>query len=282
MDSNHVGVVIVGERGRPIGLLTDRDIALRVVARGLDPIMTEIRQVMTPNPAVLPIDGAEEEAIQLMRERHVRRIPLVEGQRVAGIVTLDDLILDEGTDARSVAALVRAQLEEPASHKPIGETHPTRAPRYEPAEEALRALRHAARAERSLHHALRIIEEETGLEDSDRALTALQVVVAGLVRRITPPEAGDFLGQLPATVRERVLASGIHSGPDRGVTRESIDAEMQDQLGLDPAEASELVNRIGAALSRLVSPGEMDHVRAQLPEAMRSILAASPARSPVS
>lgn len=272
MESNHVGVVIVGDRGRPVGLLTDRDIALRVVARGLDPVTTEIRQVMTPNPAVLPIDGTEEEAIQLMRERHVRRIPLVDGERVAGIVTLDDLILDEGTNARSVAALVRAQLEEPAKHKPAGQTHPTRAPRNEPEEEALRALRHAAHAEQSLHHALRIIEEETGLEGFDRALTALQVVVAGLVRRITPPEAGDFLGQLPATVRERVLASGIHSGPDRGVTRESIDAEMQDQLGLDRAEASDLVNRIGAALSRLVSPGEIEHVRGQLPEAMRSIL----------
>lgn len=193
----------------------------------------------------------------------------------------DDLILDEGTDARSVAALVRAQLEEPAEHKPAGETHPTRAPRNE-SDDALRALRHAARAERSLHHALRVIEEETGLEGSDRALTALQVVVAGLVRRITPPESGDFLGQLPDTVRERVLVSGIHSGPDRGVTRESIDAEMQDQLGLDRAEASDLVNRIGAALLRLVSSGGIDHVRGQLPEAMRSILAASPARSPAS
>lgn len=276
MESNHVGVIIVGDHGRPVGLLTDRDIALRVVGRGLDPVTTEIRQVMTPNPAMLPIDGAEEEALELMRDRHVRRIPLVDGERIAGIVTLDDLILDERTDSRSVAALVRAQLEEPATHKPAGETHPTRA-LTETEAEALRARRHAAHVEQTLHHALRIIEEETGLEGFDRAFSALLVVVSGVVRRITPPEAGDFLSQLPAEVRERV-ASETRSGPDRGVTRESIDGEMQQRLGVDHAEARELVSRIGAALSRLVSPGELEDVRGQLPEAMRSILEVSPSR----
>jgi len=271
MESNHVGVVIVADRGRPVGLVTDRDIALRVVGRGLDPATTELRHVMTPDPATLPIDGAEQEALELMRDRHVRRIPLVEGERIAGIVTLDDLVLDERTDRRSIAALVRAQLEEPATHKRSGETHPTRAPE-EPEAEAIRALRRAAHAEQTLHLALRIVEEETGLEGLDRALSALLVVVTGIVRRIMPPEAGDFLSQLPSEVRQRVLASGIHSGPDRKVTRESVEVDMQQRLGLDAAKASDLVNRVGAALRRLVSAGEIEQVRGQLPEAMRSIL----------
>jgi CBS domain-containing protein/uncharacterized protein (DUF2267 family) len=270
MESNHIGVVLVQERGRPIGLLTDRDIALRVVGRGLDPVTTQIRHVMTPDPAMLPIDAAEQEAIVLMRDRHVRRIPLVEGERIAGIVTLDDLILDDGADPRSVAGLVRAQLEEPAEHKPAGETHPTRPPQ-EPEMDDVRSMRHAAHAEQTLYRAVQIVQEETGLMGFDRAVTALLVVVSGIVRRITPPEAGDFLSQLPAGLRERVLASVAAAGPDREVTRESIDVEMQQRLGVDRNEASELVWRVGAALARLVSPGEIHDVSGQLPEKMRAI-----------
>lgn len=277
MESNHIGIVLVQDHGRPVGVLTDRDIALRVVGRGLDPVTTEIRHVMTPNPAVLPIDAAEQEVIALMRDCHVRRVPLVEGDRIAGIVTLDDLILDDAADSRSVAGLIRAQLEEPAGHKPAGETHPTRPP-PQPETDAIRALRHAAHAERTLHRAVRIVEEETGLQGFERAATALEVVVTGIVRRIMPPEAGDFLSQLPAALRERVLSS-VRTGPDGEVTRQSIETEMQQRLGVDPAEAAELVNHVGAALRRLVSAGEIEDVRGQLPQRMRSILEESHPRA---
>jgi signal-transduction protein with cAMP-binding, CBS, and nucleotidyltransferase domain len=132
MESNHVGMVIVQDRGSIVGVVTDRDMALRVVGYELDPTQTPLHYVMTGDPATLPISASEEEALELMRDRHIRRIPLLEGERVAGLVTLDDLLLSETADRHVIAEVVREQLAEPADMKPAGEVHPVRPARPRP------------------------------------------------------------------------------------------------------------------------------------------------------
>ncbi|MEO8181672.1 MAG: CBS domain-containing protein, partial [Deltaproteobacteria bacterium] len=121
MESNHIGLVVVADHGRVTGVLTDRDVALRVVSFQLDPTQTALRDVMTEQPATLPIEASEQQALELMRDRHVRRIPLLENDTVVGLVTVDDLLLSQTADLELLREVVRAQLAEPAAFKAKGE-----------------------------------------------------------------------------------------------------------------------------------------------------------------
>jgi CBS domain-containing protein len=89
-----VGCVVVTRDARPIGIVTDRDLALRVVAEGLDPQVTPVSDVATMDVTAVPRDAGIETAVRIMRERGVRRLPIVaEDGSVTGIVTADDLTI---------------------------------------------------------------------------------------------------------------------------------------------------------------------------------------------
>lgn len=94
MDSRNVGaLVVVDAEGRPAGILTDRDLAIRVLAAGKDPDTTKVRDVWTPDPATIRVDLAVEEALARMRARGVRRLPMVDDDGLLiGIVTLHDIL----------------------------------------------------------------------------------------------------------------------------------------------------------------------------------------------
>jgi CBS domain-containing protein len=90
----HVGCVVVVRDARPVGILTDRDLALRVVAEGRDPDTTRVAEVVTYEAATLPRDVGIDTAVRVMGERGVRRLPIVaEDGKITGIVTADDLVV---------------------------------------------------------------------------------------------------------------------------------------------------------------------------------------------
>jgi CBS-domain-containing membrane protein len=84
---------------------------------------------MTANPHSLPIEASETEAATLMRTRHIRRIPIMDGNSIAGIVTLDDLLMSGGVSGVEAGNIIEAQLREPALGKPTGDLYPMRLPR---------------------------------------------------------------------------------------------------------------------------------------------------------
>jgi CBS domain-containing protein len=107
-----VGALLVHDGATVIGVLTDRDIAVRVAARSLDPKRTRVCDVMSRNVVTLPTSASEGEAGRLMLDHGVRRIPLLDGATPVGMVTLDDLIVDQGVDLSMCAAIIRSQLSE--------------------------------------------------------------------------------------------------------------------------------------------------------------------------
>ncbi len=109
MKTDHVGaVVVVDEVGRPVGMLTDRDIACRVVAERLDSAQMRVDEVMTPNPAVVRKSDLIDEAAFRMREAGVRRLPVVgEDGKVEGLVALDDLMVMLSAELGQTAQVVR-------------------------------------------------------------------------------------------------------------------------------------------------------------------------------
>ncbi len=93
MAERNVGSVVVVGDGKPVGILTDRDVVLRLVAKGLDPARTRVADVMSRPLATVTDEGGLSEAAACMREHGVRRLPIVgAGGLLIGIVTLDDIV----------------------------------------------------------------------------------------------------------------------------------------------------------------------------------------------
>jgi CBS domain-containing protein len=89
-----VGCVVVTRGAVPIGIITDRDLAIRVVAEGRDPARTLVSEITTYDPTTLPRTAGIDTAARTMREKGVRRLPIVtEDGKVIGIVTADDLTI---------------------------------------------------------------------------------------------------------------------------------------------------------------------------------------------
>jgi uncharacterized protein (DUF2267 family)/predicted transcriptional regulator len=269
LEDNGVGAVLVQERGQLLGVVTDRDLALRVAGPGLDPTEVEIGEVMSVDVAALPVEGTVQEAIELMLRRAIRRVPVTRGEQVVGLVTLDDLILHADADLDTLARIVRAQLSEPSRSKGVNLIHPMRTPREARVKD--REERHRSRAESALHEFSKQLRDTLLLEDPQRALTAFEVVAAALVQRLTPAEAHDFVAQLPSLMRERL--AGVPAGPDVSVTRESLEADMAVRLDLDPERAAALVRRVAVCVGDFVTEAEVEHVIAQLPRDMKEIFA---------
>lgn len=100
------GAILVTEDGHLKGLVTDRDIVVRAVADGRDPSQVEVREICSADVEALRPDDDVDRAVQLMRERHVRRMPVVEGDRPVGIVSIGDLAIER--DERSALADISA------------------------------------------------------------------------------------------------------------------------------------------------------------------------------
>jgi CBS domain-containing protein len=109
-----VGPMPVCDRDRLAGMLTDRDIAVRAVADGKDPKATQVRDAMTPDVVYCFEDQNVEEAAELMRQRQIRRVLVLDRhKRLTGIVSLGDLAVD-GPSKQEVGATVEA-VSEPAT-----------------------------------------------------------------------------------------------------------------------------------------------------------------------
>jgi CBS domain-containing protein len=88
----HVGALLVCEGEKPIGILSERDLLTRVILARRDPATTRVGDIMTREVVCIEPDVAPEEAMAVMTERRCRHLPVVQGGRVAGIVSIGDLV----------------------------------------------------------------------------------------------------------------------------------------------------------------------------------------------
>jgi len=102
MRDRGIGDVIVVEGEDAEGIVTDRDIVIRGVAEGVDPRTTRLGQVVSGDLTSVAPDDPVERAIELMREKAVRRLPVLESGKPVGVVSLGDLAKQQ--DAGSVLA----------------------------------------------------------------------------------------------------------------------------------------------------------------------------------
>lgn len=94
MRDRDIGPVVVVEADRVKGVVTDRDIVVRAIADGADPRSVSTGEICTSEVATVSPDDRVEDAVQLMEQRNVRRLPVVEGGRLVGIVAMGDLAVE--------------------------------------------------------------------------------------------------------------------------------------------------------------------------------------------
>jgi CBS domain-containing protein len=112
MRSRKVGaVVVVNGRGKPIGVLTDRDITVKVVAEGVDPALVRVGSLITRKPTVIREDAGILDATKLLSRRGVRRLPVVsQAGKLVGIISLDDLLMLIGSELNHIASTLASEL----------------------------------------------------------------------------------------------------------------------------------------------------------------------------
>lgn len=115
MNVRGVGTLVVVDRDqRPLGILTDRDLALRVVARGLDPYAVCVIDVMTVGTASVREDSPIEEAVSVMRRQGCRRLVVIdEDGLLLGIVSLDDVLELISAELGEVGKLLHSTSTQP-------------------------------------------------------------------------------------------------------------------------------------------------------------------------
>ena len=111
MKDKNIGCLLAEEHGKLCGILTDRDIALKVTGEDRDSLTTLVGEVMTRNPARISVDGNVRQLVSLMRAQHVRRVPIVNClDTILGIVTTDDLIGFFGDELSELGKMVSERL----------------------------------------------------------------------------------------------------------------------------------------------------------------------------
>lgn len=106
MRDEDIGNVIVCDSGEVCGIVTDRDIAIRVVATGKDPSKTIVGDICSRDLTTISPDDSVDDAVRLMRDNALRRLPVVERGKPVGVVSIGDLAID--LDSHSALADISA------------------------------------------------------------------------------------------------------------------------------------------------------------------------------
>ena len=106
MRDEDIGVVIVVNHGSIRGVLTDRDVVVRAVAEGRDPKSIKVGEIVSEDVATVTPDEPVDKVVSLMRQKAIRRVPVVDGGRPVGVVSLGDLAVER--DSKSALADISA------------------------------------------------------------------------------------------------------------------------------------------------------------------------------
>lgn len=109
MNKFQIGSVIVTNNGRPVGIITERNILQRIVEPCLDPAMVRAKDIMSSPLITIDANAAIEEAAQIMARRHIKKLPIIEDDRVVGIVSTSDIVRTSPTQLSILEELLRVR-----------------------------------------------------------------------------------------------------------------------------------------------------------------------------
>jgi len=106
------GSLVIMDKTKAVGIVTEGDIS-RALAKGADPDEAPIRRIMSKKLFTISADLRVEEAAKLMAEKHIKKLPVLEGGRVIGIVTQTDIVASSFDLVTSLKEMVRARYRPP-------------------------------------------------------------------------------------------------------------------------------------------------------------------------
>ena len=111
MRQRNVGtMVVIDKEDRVVGIVTDRDLVVRVLADRRDPAEATVKEVMTENPTTVTEHGARDISLLLMKDGGFRRLPVVDDRRhLLGVLSLDDVVRTLAADMARVASVLDVQ-----------------------------------------------------------------------------------------------------------------------------------------------------------------------------
>ncbi|MCW4001643.1 MAG: CBS domain-containing protein [Candidatus Bathyarchaeota archaeon] len=92
MEQREIGCLIVVRKGKPVGIVTETDMVKRVILGPVDPENTRVRKIMSRPLVVVHTHNSLEEASKIMRERKIRKLPVIEKGRLVGLITTTDIV----------------------------------------------------------------------------------------------------------------------------------------------------------------------------------------------
>jgi CBS domain-containing protein len=92
LESKNLGALVVVEEGKLIGIFTERDYARKVVLKGRSSKETFIRDIMTDRPIFVTPDNTIDDCMQIMTDKSIRHLPVIESGRLVGIISIGDLV----------------------------------------------------------------------------------------------------------------------------------------------------------------------------------------------
>jgi CBS domain-containing protein len=112
MSSNDIGCVVVERDGKPVGIFTERDLVKKIVAPGTDANFTKIKDAMSKRLVTLDSKTSIQDAAEILERKAIRRLPVLEGGRLVGIVTMTDLLRElrkiEKSDAERLKKTIKS------------------------------------------------------------------------------------------------------------------------------------------------------------------------------
>jgi len=99
MLDDDIGDVIVCDGDTVCGIVTDRDITIRTVAHGKDPAATKLGEICSKDLTSLSLGDTVDDAVRLMREKAIRRVPVLDDGKPVGVVSIGDLAIDLDADS---------------------------------------------------------------------------------------------------------------------------------------------------------------------------------------
>lgn len=112
MDEENVGSIVITEDETPVGIVTDRDLTVRILGEEADPMEQTAEDVMSSDLSTVEGGAGFYEAAEVMADNGVRRLPVCEGETLVGIITVDDLNELLADEQQQFAEIVRAQRPE--------------------------------------------------------------------------------------------------------------------------------------------------------------------------
>jgi len=110
MVEHGIGAVPVLKNGELVGIFSERDIMKRVVAKRLDTARTKVSEVMTADPLVVDMRESIEKCMMLMKEHNFRHLPICDGKKLKGLVSLRDMLLRDLTEKDAEVKMMRAYI----------------------------------------------------------------------------------------------------------------------------------------------------------------------------